>query len=223
MLPAAPAAPSLPRGFVEVVATDRVLGWAWDPSRPGDRLRVELRLGEAVLAEGVADGAREDLAANGIGDGRHAFSLTVDPAHRDRAAEFAVVACGADGVATLTSSTGTPAAGAAEGMARIERGLNALVGSQRLIHRNLQAVVMAVHGGVSAPVALADAAADETREEVRQQVATLEIVVSRLDERLAALAEAPSAAERGGSHAILLALLGAAAGAGLTAAAFSLF
>lgn len=223
--PAATAGASLPRGFVEVVAADRVLGWAWDPSRPGDRLRVELRLGETVLAEGVADGAREDLASSGIGDGRHAFSLAVPAAHRDRGAEFAVVAHGADGAATLTAGAGTPAAGAAEGLARIERGLNALVGSQRLIHRNLQAVLMAVRGGgVPAPAAApADAAADEAREELRQQVATLEIFVNRLDERLALLADAPPAAERGGSHAILLALLGAAAGAGFTAAAFSLF
>ncbi len=219
--PAAPtAAATLPTGYVEVVAADRVLGWAWDPSRPDARLRVELRLDGAVLAEGLADRPRDDLAAGGIGDGAHAFSLPVDPAHRDRGAELSVLAHGADGAATLGNAAGTPAAGAAAGLARIERGLTALVGSQRLIHRNLQAVLMAVRGGAASPPA--DAAIAEAREELRQQVAALEIFVTRLDDRLARLAETPRAEGRGDGHGPLLALLGALAGAGLTAAALSL-
>lgn len=214
---------------MEVVATDRVLGWAWDPSRPEARLRVELRLGERVLSEAVADGQRDDLAASGIGDGRHAFALTVDPAHRDRGAEFTVVAHGEDGSVTLASAAGTPAAGMAEGLARIERGLNALMGSQRLIHRNLQAVLMASRAnGAPAELQPAASTADaavvpDAREELRQQIATLELFVTRLDEGLARLNDAPRAEVGGDGHALLLALLGAVAGAGFTAAALSLF
>lgn len=96
-----PAAVALPAGFVEVVAADRVLGWAWDPARPETRLRVELRLGTTVLAEAVADRPRDDLAASGIGDGRHAFALPVDAAHRDRGAEFTVLAYGEDGLSLI--------------------------------------------------------------------------------------------------------------------------
>ena len=210
-------APSLPTGFVEVVAGDRVLGWAWDPAHPKSRLRVELRLGDAVLTDGIADRPRDDLAAGGIGDGRHAFELAVEPAHRDRGAGFVVVAHGEEGSAVLVSAAGTPAANAAEGVSRVERGLNSLVGSQRLIHRNLQAVLMAVRGGGAL-----DAAAAEAREELRQQVAVLEIFVTRLDERLARLADVPQADTQAGGHALLIAGLGVMAGAGLATAAMLL-
>lgn len=69
-----PHAPALD-GCVDAVADGRLYGWAWDRERPDDRLAVEVRKGEAVLAVGIADRPRPDLAASGIGDGAHAFEL----------------------------------------------------------------------------------------------------------------------------------------------------
>ena len=52
-----------------------LIGWAWDPSRPGARLRVDLAVDGQPLRRVTASGFRPDLLDAGIGDGRHAFSL----------------------------------------------------------------------------------------------------------------------------------------------------
>lgn len=75
-------------GRVDAVAAARVYGWAWDRSRPDERLSIELRVIEGgkatTLAAAPADRERADLKANGVGDGRHAFEIPVsdgtDPA-----------------------------------------------------------------------------------------------------------------------------------------------
>ncbi|MBP2230840.1 hypothetical protein J2847_004149 [Azospirillum agricola] len=65
-------------GHIDAVQEGRVFGWAWDRAHPDDRLEVELRLerdggAPLVLGRVLADRPRADLAANGIGDGGHAF------------------------------------------------------------------------------------------------------------------------------------------------------
>ncbi|MFT4253715.1 MAG: hypothetical protein QM608_14675, partial [Caulobacter sp.] len=49
-------------------------GWGWLPLDPEERLQLEfLDEDGRVIGETIADGFREDLAANGKGDGRYAF------------------------------------------------------------------------------------------------------------------------------------------------------
>ena len=62
-------------GYVEAVTADRLLGWAWSPSNPEERVAVEVLLGEDVVARAIADRLRSDLASAGIGDGQHAFDI----------------------------------------------------------------------------------------------------------------------------------------------------
>jgi hypothetical protein len=51
-------------------------GWAWDPSRPSERLRVDLSVdGKSLWRRRLASSFRGDLLAAGIGDGQHAFSI----------------------------------------------------------------------------------------------------------------------------------------------------
>lgn len=71
--------PRLPAldGYIDTVADGRLYGWAWDRERPGDRLEVQVKRGDAVLVKGPADRPRSDLAASGIGDGGHAFELAL--------------------------------------------------------------------------------------------------------------------------------------------------
>ncbi|MGE5548513.1 MAG: hypothetical protein ACM33T_16525 [Solirubrobacterales bacterium] len=63
-------------GFVEAVEGTTLYGWAWDRLHPDERLTIEVELaGGPVTTQ--ADRPRPDLAANGIGDGAHAFTMEV--------------------------------------------------------------------------------------------------------------------------------------------------
>ncbi len=177
---APPAAPSVPdvTGYVEAVTTDRMLGWAWAPHAPELRAMIELRLGDEILARATADQSREDLARSGIGDGRHAFDLAIPESVRGRTGELAVFARAGEGEAVPLRAP--PAAEAlSDQVARVLRGVEALMGSQRLLHRNLQAALTRPPDiGADVAAALAD------------QVSAVERFVVRLDERLAALSDA---------------------------------
>ena len=172
-------------GYVEAATETTVLGWAWSPRRPELRVTVALMLGNETILSMLADLPRDDLARNGVGDGRHAFSLAVPQALRPRAAELKVVGRLADGEPVPLGPT-PPSETVSARLDRLQRGLDLVVGSQRVLHRNLQAALLKADG--------ADTAGDASRllETIGSQVAALEIFVMRLDERLAALAPPPS-------------------------------
>jgi hypothetical protein len=186
---AAAALPPALQGFVEAMGPERVLGWAWQPHSPEARLAVELREGTTVLARGVADQPRPDLAQNGVGDGAHAFAFPLDAGMQARAAALRVVAIAADG--TELELGAPPAAPAASDGGRT---LESLVASQRVLHRNLQAVLLAVKAR-EPEAALLDGIA-EAQEALRARTAELERFVLRLDERLARLDEARAPAAK---------------------------
>lgn len=60
-------------GCIDAIEGDRLYGWAWDPARPSARLPVEIYVDGARTAAMEAGLPREDLEANGVGDGYHAF------------------------------------------------------------------------------------------------------------------------------------------------------
>ncbi|MGI4954842.1 MAG: hypothetical protein ACRYGM_23800 [Janthinobacterium lividum] len=200
-------------GYVEAVTAVAVLGWAWIPG-DGTPLTVMLRLGEATLSEAVADGLRDDLARSGIGEGRHAFTLPVPEDHRARLGELRVYARTPDGDAV---PLGAPPAedGVGETLVRLQRGMEMLVGSQRVLHRNLQAALLA-RGDVNPDPNLSRPAADQARinpaadqARIRDEIATLELFVVRLEQALAASRpDAPPPA--GGPRWALGAVAGAA-------------
>lgn len=173
-------------GFVEAVTTARVLGWAWSPRSPADRVTVELRLGGEILAAAVADLPREDLARNGVGDGRHAFDLAVPEAHRGRTAELAIYARLAGGEATRLGAPAAPG-GVDERLDRLQSAVDAMINSQRLIHRNLQAVLL--QRGEQDQGGAEQAAA---RAALADRIEGLEVFMARLDDRLAALRAPPA-------------------------------
>ena len=74
----APARPL--HGYIDEAKPAGIKGWAWDPQTPGDRIRLELVEGDTRLATTVADEDRPGLVLSGIGDGRHGFSIALDPA-----------------------------------------------------------------------------------------------------------------------------------------------
>lgn len=64
-------------GHFDGMENGLAVGWAFDPTRPGLRLQVEVMCGNEVVASGVADQFRDDLRPAGIGDGKHLFRLPV--------------------------------------------------------------------------------------------------------------------------------------------------
>ncbi len=176
----AAAAPSSVAGYVEALTATAALGWVWLPGRD-DRLAVELRLGAAVVAEAIADEMREDLARGGIGDGRHAFTLPIPEALRSRLGELRVFACPEAGSAV---PLGAPPRqdGVAERLVQLQRGVEMIIGSQRLLHRNLQAALLKQTPEDTAT--LADIAA--TQAALQEGIATLELFVARLEQGSAA-------------------------------------
>ncbi len=206
---AATVAAPMVAGYVEAATATSVLGWAWIAGSPAP-LAVELRLGERVVAEAMADQLRDDLARSGIGEGRHAFTLAVPEAMRTRVGELRVVARTPDGgIAPL----GSPPVedGVAERLDRLHRGLELVVGSQRVMHRNLQAALLKT-GEETKPDQPGNEDLARTQAALQEQIATLELFVTRLDSQMATLAAriAPPAPPRGFALAGAFAVSGAA-------------
>lgn len=75
------------RGSIDAATATRIAGWAFDPAAPGTAVTLELLIDGRREGVFVADGFRPDLAKAGIGDGRHAFAVTIPrgmPLTRDR-------------------------------------------------------------------------------------------------------------------------------------------
>ncbi len=75
-MPASPASGQL-EGYIDTATRGRIRGWACDQSAPGQPVRLRVIANDVVLCEVVADRYRPDLAAAGIGDGRHAFDISI--------------------------------------------------------------------------------------------------------------------------------------------------
>jgi D-alanine transfer protein len=93
-----PAAPStaVPLGvFDSRGQVSSLRGWAYDPARPDEPLRVQIFAGETLVNTVVADIRREGLAKRGIGKGLHGFSVPYPPSLRDgKPHSFRVVIAG---------------------------------------------------------------------------------------------------------------------------------
>jgi hypothetical protein len=69
-------------GYLDRAGPDNLIGWACDRSSP-ERVQVDIFDGARYLDTVQADILRPDLAAAGIGDGRHGFSMSVPATIRD--------------------------------------------------------------------------------------------------------------------------------------------
>ena len=167
-------------GYVEAVTVDRVLGWAWTPRLPDLRLSIELRLGDALVGRAVAERHRPDLVSSGIGDGKHAFEVEIPEAYQSRARELSVWARAADGEAVVIGAPPSPEP-VTDQLVRVLRGVDAVLGSQRVLHRSLHA------GLAGQPDAAALAKLSDAQAAMAEQLTTVEQFVVRLDERLLAL------------------------------------
>jgi len=71
-----------------------IWGWAQTPDWPGAAVAVEARLDGRAVGVVSADQHRPDLAAAGIGDGRHAFAIRFDAGLLDGAERLVVAGVG---------------------------------------------------------------------------------------------------------------------------------
>lgn len=67
------------RGVVDLLENGKIFGWAYSPDSPDEHLKVAIRRGDKVIAEGMADVFRPDLPRAGIGSGHHAFEISIPP------------------------------------------------------------------------------------------------------------------------------------------------
>ena len=68
-------APFLIDGLVAFEPPNVIEGWAWAPDQPGRRIRLEIMAGGRLVTQITADKLRDDLKAEGIGDGRYGFRV----------------------------------------------------------------------------------------------------------------------------------------------------
>ena len=65
------------RGYIERIDPKLVVGWAYDFKSPNRPVEVQVRQDNRILADTIADLSRDDLLEQGIGSGRHGFSMTI--------------------------------------------------------------------------------------------------------------------------------------------------
>jgi hypothetical protein len=64
-------------GRLEGLVDGRAIGWAWSPQSPLERIWVAVLIDGEPVGSAMADMAREDLLAAGIGDGAHGFAIRI--------------------------------------------------------------------------------------------------------------------------------------------------
>ncbi|WP_207478293.1 hypothetical protein [Arenibaculum pallidiluteum] len=190
-------------GRVDAVANGRVYGWAWDRSVPGTRLEIQVRLpgpdGGRLLASGLADLAREDLGANGVGDGRHAFELALlAEAPADPAALLVVARDAGTGAELVLQHPSEPERlleqAVSPHLLRLTAALEAsraeqqrLAARQQGLARGIAEIQERMRAGSGSDARLDRMATDLG--ELRERVAGLDIVLVRMDQTLRELAE----------------------------------
>jgi hypothetical protein len=204
-------------GLVDNATETRLYGWAWNVADPSERLAVELRMGDATVARTTAERMREDLAKAGVGDGRHAFELPLRPEWTQRYRELNVVVRAADGSeAPLPMRARRVDIDPTGALARV---MEATATAHRQLREDVQRIADRIPRPDPAQEAAVRALA-ESQAALDAKLETLTIWLTRLDERLAALAAPGGAAPKRRVEpwlvalgAVLLAVL-ACAGAG---------
>jgi hypothetical protein len=69
------------KGFLEMVDSRHITGWAWDPAQPDTPVAVDIYDNGALLITLPADRFRQDLAK--CGNGKHSFLYSIPPKVRD--------------------------------------------------------------------------------------------------------------------------------------------
>jgi hypothetical protein len=203
-------------GFIDAIADGKVFGWAWDRQRPQERLEIEIKRDETVLARGRADRPRPDLAGGSMGDGTYAFEITLDGAAD--AHDIAVFAkAGPEGEAVKLAVHSEPGPeDLSTGLRRVEANLLALAHSHRQAATALMGVLRDIRndeGQTNKIAAVEEAMAQISagQQSLQTRFDAIEIFLLRFDTLLRQfddrLTQAPD--DKNGPHRMIIALLSA--------------
>jgi len=204
------------QGLVDNATSTHLYGWAWNAADPAERVSVQLRLAETVVASTIAGRDRHDLAKAGVGDGRHAFELPMKPEWAKRRTELAVVACAAGGAESALALRIRRAD--VDETGAVQRVLEATATAHRQLQGELARLAERLPGEDLRQDA-AIRALSAGQDMLGEKLETLTLWLVRMDDRLAALAPAPGPPARRQVDAWQL-LLGAALGLVLLGAGF---
>lgn len=171
-------------GYVDAIVDGRVYGWAFDRARPGARIAVRIEHEGDLLAAFIADRAREDLVAGGIGDGQHAFEAELPEGVA--AGPLRVLAvCPVSGICVelpRRSAPGAVAAPAGTAPEDLREAVRAVAHAQRVLHRHVQSLAQSVdalnRGGAETSD---DAGASPVSGDLTSRIAALEAAILRID------------------------------------------
>jgi hypothetical protein len=203
-------APSDVRGLIDNATADRLYGWVWDAAHPGYRVKVELRLAGEVVAVSIAENARPDLARHGIGDGRHAFEFPIQRQWFRQLHDLSVMAYGRDGSTTqvpVHARRQEEALVPATATAQLQVAAETLMAEHAAMRQEMEGMHRRIAG---LPDGTALEAVAKAGQEMQRRLDTMELWITRLDERLAQLVAPPEAGSKGGVdvwQVVLIALL----------------
>jgi hypothetical protein len=171
-------------GRIDAIAGGRLYGWAWDRVRPSDHLEVEIRVGDRMVATAFANQPRDDLKANGVGDGCHAFELAIDLAPGETPVAIARSPVTGDvmplrlpsDVETVTESVLGPT------LLRMSALMDATQRNQQTVLRGLRELMKQGQAAPNADKRLEELATSQ--EELKAQISGVEIFLMRIDEHL---------------------------------------
>jgi hypothetical protein len=171
-------------GRIDAISGGRLYGWAWDRVRPSDHLEVEIRVGDRLVATAFANQPRDDLKANGVGDGCHAFEIAIELAPGESPIASARSPVTGDvmplrlpsDVETVTESVLGPT------LLRMSALMDATQRNQQTVLRGLRELMKQGQAAPNADKRLEELAASQ--EELKAQISGVEIFLMRIDEHL---------------------------------------
>jgi hypothetical protein len=103
-------------GRLDGLVDGHVLGWAWSPESPTERIWVALFVDDEPVGLTAADLERRDLLAVGVGDGAHGFAIEIPPPLRSGGGHVIRVMAGGSNTqlhpsAGFSSNGGSPLSG----------------------------------------------------------------------------------------------------------------
>ena len=80
-------------GYVDLLTSDTIKGWAWDSVQPNIPISVDVWDGTRLLGTVSANGYRADLLGAGKGNGYHAFSMALPASVQDGGTHTIIAVC----------------------------------------------------------------------------------------------------------------------------------
>lgn len=184
-------------GYIDAIANNRIYGWAWDAQKPDARIAVRLQAGGNTVGIVAADLLREDLKANGIGDGAHAFETAMPEGVSPN--DLSLLAVCPDTGETVELSPRAVISQPSAGGQDLRTAVETLAKSHGFIHRKLETMAAAMeesrrNGAPEADVAPlpeTDSAPMSRVQSVEEAIMRVDALLKRQEETIEALRSRP--------------------------------